>query len=230
MLHPLKITGTLADETRFNIYEFMLQNKRPYTVQEIADHFYIHPNVARLHLTKLTEINVVSADFVKTGKGGRPGRVYQATEEGVSLTFPKREESMLMHILLELIDSLGTEALEKGKKLAYTHGYREMQEIIECTNTVSNFEEKVEVLSKRSALIGYIPSIEKQDGKTIIHFTIYNCPFHEQLYRYKEVVCALHESYLRGQTEALFAEDNEFIQTGNMMHQCENCHYEIHVR
>ena len=79
MLHPLKITSTLADETRFQIYDFMLQQKRAFTVQEIADQFQIHPNVARLHLTKLAEIKVITADFVKKGKGGRPGRVYQAT-------------------------------------------------------------------------------------------------------------------------------------------------------
>lgn len=27
MLHPLKIASTLADETRFQIYEYMLQQK-----------------------------------------------------------------------------------------------------------------------------------------------------------------------------------------------------------
>lgn len=61
--------------------------KKTVTVQHIADQFGIHPNVARLHLTKLSEINIISADYVKTGKGGRPGRVYKASEKGVSLTF-----------------------------------------------------------------------------------------------------------------------------------------------
>lgn len=27
MLHPIKITSTLADETRFSVYEYMLQQK-----------------------------------------------------------------------------------------------------------------------------------------------------------------------------------------------------------
>lgn len=63
MLHPLKITSTLADETRFQIYEYMLQQKKAFTVQDIADKFNIHPNVARLHLTKLSEIHLITADF-----------------------------------------------------------------------------------------------------------------------------------------------------------------------
>jgi predicted ArsR family transcriptional regulator len=229
LLHPLKITGTLADETRYHIYEFMLQNKRSFTVQEIADQFRIHPNVARLHLTKLSEINVVSADFLKTGKGGRPGRVYRATAEGVSLTFPKREESILLHILLELTSSLGIEALEKGKEIAYNLGHKEMEEKIAHTKMLGSFEEKVDILTEQAALIGYVPSFEKYEGKTIIHFIIYNCPFHNQLADYQKAVCALHESYLRGQIEAIFTEELDFIQTGSMMNQCENCRYEIHL-
>ena len=130
MLHPLKITSTLADETRFQIYNFMLQHKRMFTVQEVADKFRIHPNVARLHLTKLTEIKIITADFVKTGKGGRPGRVYQATEEGISLTFPKREDPILLTILLQLVSSLGNEAIEKGKEIAYNQGLSEMKQLI----------------------------------------------------------------------------------------------------
>lgn len=229
VLHPLKITGTLADETRYNIYEFMLQNKRSFTVQEIADQFHIHPNVARLHLTKLSEINVVSAEFVKTGKGGRPGRVYRATAQGVALTFPKREESMLLHILLELTESLGLQALEKGKQIAYNHGYKEMEEKIKETKMTNSFEEKASILTEQAALIGYVPSIEMLEEKTIIHFMIYNCPFRAQLSDHQKAVCALHEAYLQGQTDALFTEEHELIQTGSMLHECENCQYEIQV-
>lgn len=230
MLHPLKITGTLADETRYHIYEFMLQHKRLFTVQEIADQFDIHPNVARLHLTKLSEINVISAEFIKTGKGGRPGRVYRATKEGVALSFPKREESTLLYILLELTDTFGIEAINKGKDIAYNQGYKVMEEIIAHRRKMNSFEDKVAILTEHAALIGYVPSVEKLEKNTIIHFTIYNCPFHIHLSNHSEVVCALHESYLRGQTDALFAEDHEFIQTGKMLYECENCHYEIRVK
>ena len=228
-MHPLKITGILADETRFHIYEFMLKNKRAFTVQEIADHFRIHPNVARLHLTKLSEINVVSADFVKTGKGGRPGRVYQATSEGISLTFPRREESTLTQILLELINILGADALEKGKDIAYTHGQKKMKDILGQPKSLSSLEEKAVLLTEQAALIGYIPSIETREEKTVIRFLIYNCPFHHQLPHYKGEVCALHEAYLRGQTDLLFP-GNEFVEMENMVSGCENCQYEIRLK
>ncbi|WP_431029828.1 helix-turn-helix transcriptional regulator [Lysinibacillus sp. LZ02] len=229
MLHPLKITSTLADETRFQIYDFMLQNKRTFTVQEIANQFQIHPNVARLHLTKLSEIKVVTADFVKTGKGGRPGRLYKAAEEGITLTFPKREEPLLFNILLQLVSSLGEEAVDKGKELAYIQGLEEMKGICSRAKSSLTFEEKVNLLSERAALIGYVPLIAEQDAQRIIQFTIYNCPFHNQLPLYQDLICTFHEAYLRGQIDALFSQ-NEFIQTENMLHKCEHCKYEIHVK
>ena len=228
MLHPLKITSTLADETRFQICNYMLQQKQPFTVQEISDYFKIHPNVARLHLTKLTEIKVITADFVKTGKGGRPGRVYQASEEGISLTFPKREEPILLTILLQLVDSLGDDALAKGKDIAYTQGLLEIQKILVKKNGTLTFEEKIALLEERATLIGYIPLIEEQNSNKVTQFKIYNCPFRNQLPQSPEIICTLHEAYLRGQIDALFPH-NEFIQTANMLHTCEHCKYNIKV-
>jgi len=229
MLHPLKITSTLADETRFQIYNFMLQHKRAFTVQEVADQFRIHPNVARLHLTKLAEIKVITADFVKTGKGGRPGRVYQATEEGISLTFPKREEPILLTILLQLVNSLGGDAASKGQEIAYAQGLLEMKNILVQKNATLTFEEKITLIEERATLIGYIPLIEEQDSNKIIQLKIYSCPFRNQLPQYPEIVCMFHEAYLRGQIDALFSH-NEFIQTENMLHTCEHCKYEIQVK
>ncbi len=77
VIHPLKITNTFADETRFKIYEHLLTCKHAFTVQMIADHFHIHPNVARLHLTKLVDIQVITAEFEKTGKDGHRGAKYE---------------------------------------------------------------------------------------------------------------------------------------------------------
>ncbi|MED3059959.1 transcriptional regulator, partial [Bacillus thuringiensis] len=47
MEQALKITGVLADPTRYYIYKYISQKHSYVTVQEIADEFDIHPNVAR---------------------------------------------------------------------------------------------------------------------------------------------------------------------------------------
>jgi len=228
MLHPLKITSTLADETRFQIYEYMLQQKRSFTVQEIAEKFNIHPNVARLHLTKLTEIDVVSADFVKTGKGGRPARIYKATEHGVDLSFPKREDSYLVKWAIELIEEMGPRALEVAKRISYEDGYNKMKTRLNKVSPSITFDEKLEILSDAALLIGYIPRfVETDKGKKVI-LTIYNCPFRDQLTTHHEIICDLHKSYLSGKVDALFG-SNDIIQFESMAHDCDFCKYEIKI-
>lgn len=231
MLHPLKVTSTLADETRYQIYEYMLQQKKPFTVQDIADQFNIHPNVARLHLTKLSEINIISADFVKSGKGGRPGRVYKASEQGVVLSFPKREDHKLLKWTLQLIEQLGPSAIETVKKISYDDGYEQMKNLLareQKVNYLMDFEEKLAILSSSASMIGYIPQIENTNNGKKILFTIYNCPFKNQISTNNEIVCSLHESYLRGQIDALF-QQNDFIQFESMIHDCDLCKYEINI-
>jgi len=230
MIHPLKITSILADETRYKIYEYLLQEKKAFNVQAVAEHFNIHPNVARLHLTKLSEIHLVSAVFVKSGKGGRPGREYKATDRGIELSFPKNDESRLIKWAVQLIEQIGPEAIETAKNISYKDGNEQMKLMI-TNNNISpfmEFEEKLELLSITASMIGYVPQIvETNQGKQIL-FSIYNCPFKNQLSANNEIVCILHESYLKGQIDALF-DRNTFSQTQSMIHNCDYCKYEIEI-
>lgn len=230
MLHPLKITSTLADETRFHIYEYMLQQKIYFTVQEIADKFKIHPNVARLHLTKLSEISIISADFLKTGKGGRPGRVYKATDKGITLSFPKREDAQLLNWTLQLIEQMGDPALKQAQQISHQDGKTMMKSflLLKSKGKRMTTEEKIEILAESATLIGYVPQVIDDGNIKKITFSIFNCPFHSQLPEYSKIACTLHESYLHGQMEVLF-EVNDFVQVESMIQQCDFCKYEIQV-
>ena len=68
MPNTLKITHTLADETRYSIYQYVLQEGKEVTVHEIATAFSIHPNVARMHLTKLADVKSPYFRIVKEWK------------------------------------------------------------------------------------------------------------------------------------------------------------------
>lgn len=230
MQDPIKITSTLADETRFSIYEYMLQHKKYVSVQEIADEFNIHSNVARLHLSKLAEIGAISAEFLKTGKGGRPGRVYRMKEEGIQLSFPHREPSTLLKWCLQLINQLGNEALQQAKMISYEDGRQTMLELIANTKSKSSltFDEKLTILTNSARLIGYIPQVRSTNHSKTLYFTIFNCPYHNQMAIDGDIVCQLHESYLRGQLDILF-EHNEFTQVESMQQHCDFCKYTIEI-
>lgn len=231
MVDPLKITSTLADETRYSIYQHIIKNKEAFSVQEIADVFKIHPNVARLHLKKLTDIGVLHAEFEKTGKGGRPGRLYRATDDGVSLSFPYRDDSQLMDWLLDILEACGEEAIEVGKKICHKKGLESIQNLLRARHlqmTNLQIEQKVDLITETAALIGYIPIIrDTAEGKTM-KFTVYNCPFHNGIAKHSNFICDLHESYLKGQFEALF-DVNEFTQVESMVHDCKFCSYHVSV-
>lgn len=225
MIHPLKIANTLADETRFSIYEKLLQTKKTYSVQQIAELFTIHPNVARLHLTKLTEVELIQAEYEKTGKGGRPGRVYRYSNKSISLPYAQQENTNLIRWLLKLIAQLGDEALQLAKEIAYQDGFNEMTSLIK-QNTVKTIEHKLAILSLKSSLIGYIPKVEQENGSHHIYFTIYNCPFSELIHNHATYVCTLHEENLKGLIDALFG-SNHFVQFNHINDSCEFCEYKI---
>lgn len=225
MADTLKLTNTLADETRYSIYQYILKEKKQVNVQEIAEQFRIHPNVARLHLTKLNESKLISSELVKNGKGGRPARVYFLAEDPIYLSFPKQENHLMLQWLLEVVDSMGERALTKAKEISYHQG---RATIHSSPSSIQTFEAKMELLTATANSIGYIPQVAEKEGKKVITFSIYNCPYKDHLNKYPELVCTLHESFLKGQFDALFP-SNEFVQVESMQNHCSNCVYQIEV-
>ncbi|WP_144511078.1 metalloregulator ArsR/SmtB family transcription factor [Bacillus sp. FJAT-22090] len=225
MADTLKLTNTLADETRYSIYQYVVKEKKQVNVQEIAEQFGIHPNVARLHLTKLNESKFISSELVKNGKGGRPARVYFLAEDPIYLSFPKQENHLILQWLLETVDSMGEIAITKAKEISYRQG----QTIVHSPlSSIQTFETKMELLTKAADSIGYIPHVTEKEGKKVITFSIYNCPYKDHLNKYPTLVCTLHESFLKGQFDALFP-INEFVQVESMQNHCSNCVYQIEV-
>ncbi len=231
MINQLKVTSTLSDETRFSIYQYMLQEKKSFSVQDIAERFQIHPNVARLHLTKLTEIEVISSEYEKTGKGGRPGRKYKAEQVGITLSFPKRNYDDLLDWTLEILSEFGDEATRIGKKICHKKGIGDMEKLISSHGKDKNLltlDEKVEYITEAASLIGYVPLIkDTPDGKTI-SFAVYNCPFLNEVEKHSQLICDLHESYLSGQFDYLF-EVKDFAQIESMTQSCDYCTYHVNI-
>lgn len=225
MENTLKVTNVLSDPTRFNIYQHIIQHHKPVTVLEVAEKFEIHPNVARLHLSKLEEIKLIISHFQKTGKGGRPSRLYQLSENVVELNFPHRDYKLLATIAIESFMSLG----EHGKEALYSTGKKYGTEVVNQNKQHLNKEnltidEKIQILEDSSRMLGMYPEFEYNAEENNIRFKVNNCPFKEVVGQNKELVCDLHHAFLKGMFEALFTEV-ELIETENMFEGCENCQY-----
>ena len=64
----------LSLPTRAAILSSLLSSE-PKTVKQIADHFHIHPNVARAHLDLMVEAGFLACETRRRNKG-RPAKVY----------------------------------------------------------------------------------------------------------------------------------------------------------
>ena len=226
----LKITNVLSDPTRYYIYQHIAKRHEEVTVQEIADIFEIHPNVARLHLTKLEDVNMLISETKKTGKGGRPSRLYRLSEAVIQLNFPYRDYQLLSKIAMETMFSLG----EAGRTALFNTGRLFGKELAEQhlkgiggQNSLS-FDHKLSIIKDASTTAGFYPEFVTSEDHSAIFFKIHNCPFKEIAFEQKEAVCGMHHEFLRGMFDVLF--DNiELIEEENMFDRagCHACTYRL---
>ncbi|MGE7605550.1 helix-turn-helix transcriptional regulator [Peribacillus frigoritolerans] len=231
MEQTLKITNVLADPTRYYIYQHIVNNHGDVSVQEIADSFNIHPNVARLHLSKLEDIDMLTSNSRKTGKGGRPSRLYRLSDKVIQLHFPYRNYQLLAKIAVQSMMSLG----EQGKQALYETGKVFGEELINqqlALNSTSidrlAFAEKVNMLKNAATIAGLSPEIQASEEENKISFRIFNCPFKEVTEVEPGTICSMHNSFLKGMFEALFEIVN-IVEIENMMSNCAACSYQASV-
>ncbi|OIK11768.1 transcriptional regulator [Bacillus sp. MUM 116] len=229
MEQTLKITNVLSDPTRYYIYQYIIKRHQEVTVQEVAENFNIHPNVARLHLSKLEDVNMLISESKKTGKGGRPSRLYSLSDDLIQLHFPFRDYMLLSKVAVQTMLTLG----EEGKKALYLTGKRFGTEIIEqemakrSLGDELDFEEKLNILKSASTLAGFYPEFEANGDQSKIYFQIYNCPFKEVAEEH-ETVCSMHHEFLKGMFEVLFS-TVELVEKENMLNGCETCSYQAFI-
>ncbi|RXI99475.1 transcriptional regulator [Anaerobacillus alkaliphilus] len=224
----LKITGVLSDPTRFSIYQYVTKQHRDVTVQEIADAFEIHANVARLHLTKLEDVNMLISETKKTGKGGRPSRFYRVSDEVISLQFPFRDFQKLSEIAIDTLLSLGPVGekalMETGRKFGYETSRTYSQYLDLNLKALSN-EERLTHIKTVALQQGLNPELHYDKNTHEVNFRVYNCTFKE-LVPDRIPICKMHQALINGFFDYFFGEIN--LDKTNAMsdsHQYSFCAY-----
>ncbi len=224
----LKLTSVLADPTRFAIYQYVVTSHRQVTVQEIADHFEIHPNVARLHLTKLEDVNLLSSCSEKTGKGGRPSRLYSISEQVVNLQFPPRDYQLLAEIAIDTLLSLGEAGQKALSEMGRRFGMEAAKRAIDSERVnmdTADVNTKLSYIERLIFAQGLNPQMEMVDNETI-KFRIFNCTFKESAKKMPDSICQMHQTFLRGIFETFFG-DISLIEENSIMSGCRSCDYTV---
>ena len=89
------VTTAFGDPTRREIYLFARDHERGVTAADVAEHFALHPNVARHHLDKLAAGGYVEVFVDRPGAAGRPSKRYRGSEKTTNLEFPARRDDLL---------------------------------------------------------------------------------------------------------------------------------------
>lgn len=223
-----KLTSALADSTRFSIYQYVSNSLEPVTVQEVAEHFSIHPNVARLHLTKLEDVRLLSSSSDKSGKGGRPSRLYSLSDQVVSLQFPPRDYRLLADIAIESLLSLGeageSALINMGHRMGTEMAKRAMKEF-PFDEATASLEEKLDHINRLVIAQGLKPDIEAITEDEL-RFRVYNCTFSETAKRFPNSVCKMHNALLTGIFETFFG-NIELREDDSMLNGCRSCNYTV---
>lgn len=94
-----RLSSAMADSTRRRIFEYLRESESPLTARQVAEHFGLHVNAARLHLEKLAGIGLVRVIRRRGDLGGRPAYHYQVDEGVGEFNFPPRHYRVLAEIL-----------------------------------------------------------------------------------------------------------------------------------
>jgi predicted ArsR family transcriptional regulator len=192
-----RLTAVLADGTRYRIYRSIVEQPgAEVTVAETAERFELHPNVARMHLTKLEHAGLLATSLRKGGKGGRPARLYRLSDRVTSFIVPPRRYDLLSELALKALSETGDlEAVaavcrESGTEAArvYVSDHPDYRR--------GGRDELVAAICEVGEEVGMLPEVRWEQSTLAVD--VRNCVFKELSTAQPDLVCAMHRAFLEG--------------------------------
>ena len=201
------LANAFGDPTRREIYLHLRRTGGGLTCSEVAEHFELHPNVARHHLDKLAAGGYLVVGLNRGESAGRPSKRYEAREPvSHRLTFPPRRDDLLATLLarsLELLPADQATAMAEAVGYDYGRALATRMDPSEGHRSVRNA-----VVSVADALTahGYAAQAASQGESLMI--VSEQCPFGEAAQQFPHVVCAVDRGMIRGMLAGLYGETN----------------------
>jgi predicted ArsR family transcriptional regulator len=198
------ITNAFGDPTRRAIYLFAREADEGVTAAQVADHFGLHPNVARHHLDKLAAGGYVEVAVERTaGAGaGRPSKRYRAGEQA-SLDVPVRTDDLVLTLLGRSLALLPpAEAQAMAEAVGEEYG-RAMATGVAGDASHKSLKAALQVVADALTAHGFAAHTEKRNGSLrLINNT---CPFGSAAVEHP-VICAVDRGMVKGMLAALYGD------------------------
>ena len=200
------LTTAFGDPTRREIYFYLRQAEGGHTSSEVAEHFELHPNVARHHLDKLAGGGYLVVELARGESAGRPSKRYRALEPVHILTFPPRRDNLLATLLARSLQLLpADEASTMAEEVGFDYG-RSLAASMEPSEGHRSVRAAVTTVAEALTAHGFAAHAESRGGS--MQIVSEQCPFGEAAQRFPHVVCAVDRGMIRGMLAGLYGETN----------------------
>jgi predicted ArsR family transcriptional regulator len=207
------LANAFGDPTRREIYLYLREESGTgRTCSEVADHFALHPNVARHHLDKLAAGGYLSVELARGPRGrqsaaGRPSKRYQVRESpGHGLTFPPRRDDLLATLLARSLQMLpDDQAAAMAEEVGFDYG-RALAAKMGPTEGHRSMRTAINAVADALTAHGFAAHTEA-DGEQL-QIISQQCPFGEAAQQFPHVVCAVDRGMIRGMLAGLYGETN----------------------
>ena len=200
------VTSAFGDPTRRGIYLFVRQAERGVTASEVADHFEVHPNVARHHLDKLAAGGHldVHVERQQGGGAGRPSKQYRATGKDMALQFPTRRDDLLITLLARTLALVPeAEAAHMAEDVGYEYGRSLATAMAPGDAAHRSFQAALHAVADALTAHGFAAHAEARGGSLAI--IAEQCPFGDTAVQHP-VICAVDRGMVKGMLAGLYGE------------------------
>jgi predicted ArsR family transcriptional regulator len=191
-----ELSAVLADDTRYHVYRWIAEHPgTDVTVADVAGEFGLHPNVARMHLSKLEQAGFLTTSFRRDAGGGRPAKLYRLSDLVVTFGFPPRRYEVLSRLALNALAAGGSrdDALRVCLEAGAAEGRRALAGGADAPRDRAAAASLVAAIAEEQ---GLLPQVEWLDGS--LRVIVNNCSFRELSDADPDLVCAMHRAFLEG--------------------------------
>jgi predicted ArsR family transcriptional regulator len=208
------ITNAFGDPTRREIYLFAHHHEQGVTAAQVAEHFGLHPNVARHHLDKLAAGGYVEVAVQRPdGRGaGRPSKRYRPHAEKVSLEVGVKTDDVVLALLGRALAMLPPADAERMAEQVGEEYGRAMAAGMAGSGGVSgpaaaggqrSFRTALHAVADALTAHGFAAHTEKRG--TSLRIVNNHCPFGATAIEHP-VICAVDRGMVKGMLAALYGD------------------------
>ena len=202
------ITSAFGDPTRRAIYIDVREHADGVTASQVAEHFGLHPNVARHHLEKLTSGGYleVATDRLSHAGAGRPSKRYRSAVEGPAVEVPVKTDDLVLTLLGRTLALLPPDqAQTMAEEVGIEYGRAMASGLIpgDAQSGQRSLRAALHAVADALTAHGFAAHTE-QRGKQL-RIVNNHCPFGDTAIEHP-VICAVDRGMVKGMLGALYGD------------------------